>query len=139
MTDEEQTWLSHTPGLTDPARAQAEAFLRALPADLPRPELAADPDGRVSLDWGGSGWMFSISVVGTRLAYAWVARTGSPGWFWLDGGGSRMVYIGPEDSSSRMACPEPGYSGHGVASFDAGVIPSALLGILRSLLAERTD
>ncbi len=52
----------------------AEAFLRALPDDCPMPELAADPDGALSLDWIGSkSRIFSLSIGPTnRLAYAWV-------------------------------------------------------------------
>src|SRR5258708_1392744 len=29
----------------------AEAFIRALPNDVPTPEFAAEPDGSISLDW----------------------------------------------------------------------------------------
>lgn len=49
-------------------------FLRALPEDIPLPELAPEPDGSISLDWIQSRTrLFSLSI-GTRqrLAYAWL-------------------------------------------------------------------
>ena len=49
-------------------------MVRALPNDLPLPEMGIDPDGEISLDWMCSRTrMFSISVSGSdRLACAWV-------------------------------------------------------------------
>lgn len=49
-------------------------MVRALPNDLPLPEMGIDPDGEISLDWICSRTrMFSISVSGSdRLACAWM-------------------------------------------------------------------
>lgn len=60
------------------AIALAVAFVRALPDDCERPEVAVDPDGAVSLDWMPSRHrMLSISFAGNsdRLAYAWIDGT----------------------------------------------------------------
>ena len=56
------------------ALANTEEFLRALPGDLPLPELAAEPDGAVSLDWIQSRTrVFSVTIgASRRLAYAWL-------------------------------------------------------------------
>ena len=53
---------------------RALRLVRALPPDLPPPEVAIDPDGAISLDWIPSRTrMFSISVgESDRLAYAWM-------------------------------------------------------------------
>lgn len=52
---------------------EAAALIRALPQDVPLPELAADPDGAVSLDWIQSrNRLFSVSAAGPRLSYAWL-------------------------------------------------------------------
>jgi len=52
----------------------AQNFIRALPADIPMPDLAPDPDGSISLDWIQSQHrLFSVSVgPGARIAYAWL-------------------------------------------------------------------
>ena len=49
-------------------------LVRALPASLPLPEVAIDPDGAISLDWLPSRTrMFSVSADNSgRLAYAWM-------------------------------------------------------------------
>jgi len=46
----------------------------ALPANIPMPELAPDPDGEVSFDWMPSRHrIFSVSIgAGPLLAYAWL-------------------------------------------------------------------
>jgi len=61
-------------GLHPSALRQTEAFIRALPNDMPLPEVAADPDGSVSLDWIRSKHrMFSMSIgASNRFAYAWL-------------------------------------------------------------------
>ncbi len=61
------------------AVGRAERFIRALPASVPVPEIAAEPDGSVSLDWRGSQYrMFSISVGRyDRLSIAWLKGTDS--------------------------------------------------------------
>lgn len=53
---------------------RAEAFIRALPEDVPAPELAPEPDGQISFDWLPSRTRtFTLSVnAGNRLAYAWI-------------------------------------------------------------------
>ena len=55
------------------ALAAVENFIRALPNGIPLPELAAEPDGSISLDWIQScNRLFSVSVGSTRcLACAW--------------------------------------------------------------------
>jgi hypothetical protein len=52
----------------------AADFIRALPDTMPPPEVAADPDGAISLDWIRSrNHLFSVSVgTSNRLAYAWL-------------------------------------------------------------------
>jgi len=47
-------------------------LLASLPSDLPRPEVAVDPDGEISLDWNaGREKVFAISVgKNGRLSYA---------------------------------------------------------------------
>lgn len=52
----------------------AESLLRALPAGIPMPEFAAEPDGSISLDWIESkNRLFSLSIgTGNRLAFAWL-------------------------------------------------------------------
>jgi hypothetical protein len=56
------------------AAQNAGDVVRALPADIPMPEFAPEPDGAVSLDWIESrSRFFSVSVGdGSRLAYAWL-------------------------------------------------------------------
>jgi len=56
------------------ALASAEAFIRALPEEIPLPEYAPEPDGSLSLDWILSQKrLFSLSIgSGNRLAYAWL-------------------------------------------------------------------
>lgn len=52
----------------------AESIIYALPQGIPMPEIAAEPDGNVSLDWSTSrSRVFSISAGRSgRLAYAWL-------------------------------------------------------------------
>jgi len=61
------------------AGRMAAAFVRALPEDVPMPELAPEPDGSISLDWIQSRTrLFSISAgKRDRLAYAWLDGTDS--------------------------------------------------------------
>lgn len=51
---------------------KASAFLASLPAGVPDPDIAADPDGEVSFTWSrGPLQIFSVSVAPTgRLSYA---------------------------------------------------------------------
>lgn len=52
----------------------AENFIRAMPNDIPLPDLAAEPDGSISMDWlQARNRLFSISIGATdRLAFAWL-------------------------------------------------------------------
>ena len=56
------------------AVVNASMFIQALPDSVPMPEIAAEPDGQISLDWMPSkSRVFSISVGKSgRLAYAWI-------------------------------------------------------------------
>jgi hypothetical protein len=58
--------------VTPEAYHHAREFLRKLPPDIPAPEVAADPDGEIALEWyRDPGFSFSISIGPTgRLAYA---------------------------------------------------------------------
>jgi hypothetical protein len=51
---------------------QAERFINALPANVPAPEVAMDPDGEVSFEWyHGPRRVFSISIGSSdELTYA---------------------------------------------------------------------
>lgn len=65
----------NTPSNHCPGRSStALKFLRALPENVPLPEIAPEPDGSISLDWIDSrSRMFSLSIGGSyRLAFAWV-------------------------------------------------------------------
>lgn len=59
------------------ALATAEYLIRNLPEGLALPEVAAEPDGSVSLDWIVSRHrVLSVSVgESNRLAYAWLLGT----------------------------------------------------------------
>jgi hypothetical protein len=63
--------------INEMAVQNAEAFIRAIPDDMPMPEFAPEPDGYISLDWmDGQHSLFSLSVgADNRLAYAWLAGT----------------------------------------------------------------
>jgi hypothetical protein len=53
---------------------KAADVIRALPSNVPLPEVGPEPDGAISLDWTRSrSSVFSLSVgAGDRLAYAWL-------------------------------------------------------------------
>lgn len=53
---------------------KAQEFIRHLPAQMPMPEVAPEPDGSLSLDWTTSkSRRFSVSIGNSdRLAYAWI-------------------------------------------------------------------
>ncbi|NNM84508.1 MAG: hypothetical protein HKL96_01950 [Phycisphaerales bacterium] len=63
--------------IDDVAVDHAIAFIRALPGTMPMPELAAEPDGSISLDWIQSRHrLFSLSIgCSERIAYAWLDGT----------------------------------------------------------------
>lgn len=52
-------------------------FIRALPNDIPIPELVPEPDGSISFDWIRSrNRVFSLSIgTNDRLAFAWLSGT----------------------------------------------------------------
>lgn len=64
-------------GVDGLAAWNAEEFIRALPDGFPLPEVAAEPDGSISLDWITSkNQMFSLSVgESNRFAVAWLDGT----------------------------------------------------------------
>jgi hypothetical protein len=51
---------------------EAETIIRSLPSFVPPPDILAEPDGGIGLDWdGGEGFSFTISVSGNNvLTYA---------------------------------------------------------------------
>jgi hypothetical protein len=59
------------------AASRAVELILALPDGIPLPEVAADPDGSVSLDWISSRRRTLSLNVGesTHLAYAWIDGT----------------------------------------------------------------
>ncbi len=59
------------------ALVNAEAFIRALPSNLPLPEFCPEPDGSISVDWIVSRLqLLSLSISGSnRIAYAWLDGT----------------------------------------------------------------
>jgi len=63
--------------ISEAARSNVKAFITALPWEMEMPELAAEPDGSVSLEWdGGFRRLFSVSINGgTRMAYAGIDGT----------------------------------------------------------------
>lgn len=67
------------PELNPAALNRAVDFIKAMPDGLPMPEVTAEPDGDVSLDWIASRHrMLSISVgPRPRLAIAWLNGTSS--------------------------------------------------------------
>jgi hypothetical protein len=69
------------------ALARAEQFLWALPEDVPDPEVAADPDGTILLDWAVGRRAVSISIGrNNRLAFAWLdGADRGRGVAWFDG------------------------------------------------------
>jgi hypothetical protein len=71
----ESGWDSDGASAMDPvAVVQAENFIRALPATIPLPELAPEPDGSISLDWfQARNRLFSLSIgANDRVAFAWL-------------------------------------------------------------------
>ena len=53
---------------------RAQDFVWKVPADIPLPEFAPEPDGSVCLDWIQSRRRLFVLSIGrtNRLAYAWV-------------------------------------------------------------------
>jgi hypothetical protein len=68
-------WDGDNAAPIDPtALSLARRFILAMPYDIPRPEIAPEPDGKISLDWHqSSSRQFSLSIGhGNRLAFAWL-------------------------------------------------------------------
>lgn len=68
-------WDGYGAKPVDPwAVVSAEMIIRGLPDGIPVPEVGAEPDGAISLDWIHSRHrMLSLSVSGdSRLAYGWI-------------------------------------------------------------------
>lgn len=65
----------------------AKAFIKALPTTAPLPEVGADPDGEVSLDWHfGPRRALSVSIGPTgRCTFAWVlGQRSNRGTDWIE-------------------------------------------------------
>jgi len=65
----------------------AKMFIKALPTTAPLPELSADPDGEVSLDWSfGNRRALTVSVGPTgRCTFAWVlGQRSNRGTDWIE-------------------------------------------------------
>jgi hypothetical protein len=74
----EDDWDGYGAEAVNPAAlARAEALVRALPDDLPLPEISIEPDGAIAFDWMPYPTKtFTLSVGGSnRLAYAWIDGT----------------------------------------------------------------
>lgn len=96
---------AEAPPVSPMALEQTRQLLLALPADVPNPELAVDPDdAAVSLEWyAGPSRVFSVSLgVSPRLACAGI--DGTYGW-------------------------------HGVAPFDGARLPEFILQGIRRVIA----
>jgi hypothetical protein len=71
----DEGWDGGNAAPIDPvAMISVRRFIYALPDDIPMPELAPEPDGSVSLDWGESKTrLFSLSIGPNNwLAFAWL-------------------------------------------------------------------
>jgi hypothetical protein len=69
------------------AYLQARRFLESLPTTAPPPEVSADPDGEISLDWVfGPRKALTLSIgANGRCSYAWIrGKRTSRGTEWLD-------------------------------------------------------
>jgi len=67
----------------------AKVFIKALPTTSPLPELNADPDGEISLNWFfGKGRALTVSVGPTgRCTFAWMlGRRSTRGTDWIEDG-----------------------------------------------------
>jgi hypothetical protein len=73
--------------LDSDAYLNAQRFLEALPTTAPMPEVSADPDGEVALDWDfGHRKALTVSIGPSgRCSYAWIrGKSSSHGTEWLD-------------------------------------------------------
>jgi hypothetical protein len=84
----EPDWNGYGAKALDPdAYANAQRFLEALPTTAPVPEVSADQDGEVALDWDfGHRKALTISIgANGRCSYAWLrGKRASRGTEWLD-------------------------------------------------------
>lgn len=69
--------VDETDRISDGTAQLAADFVRALPAAVPLPEFAWEPDGSISLDWiQNRHRLLSLSIgEGQRLPYAWLDGT----------------------------------------------------------------
>lgn len=83
-------WNGYEAKPMDPdAYANARLFLESLPTTAPRPEVSADPDGDVALDWSfGPHKALSVSISGNgRCTFAWMlGQRTYRGTEWLNNG-----------------------------------------------------
>jgi len=83
-------WNGYDAMPVDPeACEQARLFLEALPTTAPMPEISADPDGDVALDWIlGERKALTVSIAATgRCTFAWIrGQRSCRGTDWLDDG-----------------------------------------------------
>lgn len=81
-------WNGYGAKALDPdAYANAQRFLEALPTTAPVPEVSADQDGEVALDWDfGHRKALTVSIgPNGRCSYAWLrGKRTSHGTEWLD-------------------------------------------------------
>ena len=92
----------------------AYALIRALPSALPMPEVDAEPDGSVALDWSvARRRRFSVSIGRSgRLAFAWLKGSNS---------GYGVVQFDRETIPPQILAGIQGVTEHGRASIrDAG-------------------
>ena len=65
-------------GISEVTKQYAQAFVDLLPADLPEPQAAADPDGEISFYWDfGTDRMFTASISESgAISYAGILGKG---------------------------------------------------------------
>ena len=74
----EEDWDGYgAEAVTATVLARAESFVRALPDNIPLPEVSVEPDGAIAFDWMPlPSKTFTLSVNGSnRLAFAWIDGT----------------------------------------------------------------
>ena len=82
-------WLWSPASEPSPVHSFARIFLNALPTTAPYPEVSADPDGEVALDWFfGNRNALTISIgANGRCTFAWSrGQSTYRGTDWIDDG-----------------------------------------------------
>lgn len=104
-----QGWNGYDALAIDPdACRQAKCFLDALPTTAPSPEISADPDGEVALDWiFGRQKALSVSIGPTgRCTFAWMlGKRTFRGTDWLDDDGIPASIVQALGRLARDASP----------------------------------